>query len=209
MNNSLSSQSSSLRQDTAGISRLPVRLYHAGFQVIEKPDIHRGRRNADFGWGFYLTPDEDFAVKWAREQKDRRTFINRYDFDWDGLAVVRLQRDSAWFACLSANRAGAPDPYSGADVIAGPIANDILYDTQGLITSGFLTPQQSLRLLQLGPEYTQIALKTEKAASHLRFVDALEVDSARLAASRKLVLREEQVYQQLFAEELAKMLEEE
>ena len=208
MDKTLSPQSSCLQQDAPSISPLPVRLYHAGFQVIEKQDIHHGRRNADFGQGFYLTPDEDFAVKWAREQKGSHTYINRYDFDWDGLSVVRLQRDSVWFGCLRANRAGASDPYGGTDVIAGPIANDILYDTQGLITSGFLTPQQSLRLLLLGPGYTQIALKTERAASHLRFVDVLELDSARLAASREVVLREEHAYQQLFAEELAKMLEE-
>ena len=110
MDKTLSPQSSCLQQDAPSISPLPVRLYHAGFQVIEKPDIHHGRRNADFGQDFYLTPDEDFAVKWAREQKGSHTYINRYDFDWDGLSVVRLQRDSVWFGCLRANRAGASDP---------------------------------------------------------------------------------------------------
>ncbi len=29
-------------------------LYHTGFQIVEKPDILRGRANADFGQVFYL-----------------------------------------------------------------------------------------------------------------------------------------------------------
>ena len=24
-----------------------------------------GRKNADFGWGFYLSPDKDFIYRWA------------------------------------------------------------------------------------------------------------------------------------------------
>ncbi|MBQ3385479.1 MAG: DUF3990 domain-containing protein [Erysipelotrichaceae bacterium] len=28
-------------------------LYHTSNQIIENPDIHHGRKNADFGWGFF------------------------------------------------------------------------------------------------------------------------------------------------------------
>ena len=38
-----------------------MRLYHAGPVIIQEPDIYRGRKNADFGQGFYLTSDEEFA----------------------------------------------------------------------------------------------------------------------------------------------------
>ena len=31
------------------------------------PDFYRGRKNADFGQGFYLTPDREFAYRWAYE----------------------------------------------------------------------------------------------------------------------------------------------
>ena len=49
-----------------------LRLYHAGFQVIPSPDVRYGRKNADFGQGFYLTADKAFAQKCAREQKGRQ-----------------------------------------------------------------------------------------------------------------------------------------
>ena len=42
-------------------------LYHTSDREIRDPDIHYGRKNADFGWGFYLTPDKDFTYRWASE----------------------------------------------------------------------------------------------------------------------------------------------
>ena len=36
-------------------------LYHTGFHERRSPDIRAGRKNADFGQGYYLTPDRDFA----------------------------------------------------------------------------------------------------------------------------------------------------
>ncbi|MCR4955154.1 MAG: DUF3990 domain-containing protein, partial [Lachnospiraceae bacterium] len=53
------------------------------------------------------------------------------------------------------------------DVIIGPIANDTIYDTLGVLTSGFWSADQSLELLQIGPTYYQIVLKTPAAAKQL------------------------------------------
>lgn len=52
-------------------------LYHTSEQEIRVPDIHCGRKNADFGWGFYLTPDRDFTYRWAREN----AVVNEYELD--------------------------------------------------------------------------------------------------------------------------------
>ena len=38
-----------------------MKLYHAGKEEIREPDIYLGRKNADFGQGFYLTHDREFA----------------------------------------------------------------------------------------------------------------------------------------------------
>jgi hypothetical protein len=34
-----------------------MKLYHTGRTEIREPDIGHGRKNADSGPGFYLTPD--------------------------------------------------------------------------------------------------------------------------------------------------------
>ena len=31
-------------------------LYHTSYQIIREPDVRYGRKNADFGQGFYLSP---------------------------------------------------------------------------------------------------------------------------------------------------------
>ena len=50
-----------------------MHLYHTGTTPIPSPDIHHGRVNADFGQGFYLTPDADFTYRWAR----KNAIVNR------------------------------------------------------------------------------------------------------------------------------------
>ena len=46
-------------------------------------------------------------------------------------------------------------------MVIGPIANDTIFNTMGILSSGFLSPEEALELLRVGPAYTQVALKTE------------------------------------------------
>ena len=50
-------------------------LYHTGFLALPNPDVHYGRKNADFGQGFYLTPEKEFALRWAKERKDEESIL--------------------------------------------------------------------------------------------------------------------------------------
>lgn len=179
-------------------------LFHAGFSIVKEPDVSIGRKNADFGQGFYLTSDEEFARRWARERKGEQTIINTYLLDTDNLAVHRFARNEEWFDYIFGNRNFHPDELS-ADVIIGPIANDTIYDTFGIITSGFLKREDALRLLLIGPEYEQIALKTGKAAKQLKWTGAEVLHPDTIAGYRKLVASEEKEYQELFAEEMGRI----
>ena len=170
-------------------------LYHTGFDQIPCPDIHRGRKNADFGQGFYLTPEQSFAERWAKAQKGRETYVNVYALDETGLAVQRFVRDEAWFGYIRDNRAVRPDRYAEADVIVGTIANDTLYDTFGIITSGFLSDKQALQLLLAGPAYTQVVIKSERALGQLIWQSARVLSEAEMASSAALVRAEEESYQ--------------
>ncbi len=79
-------------------------LYHTVFQIIQHPDVHYGRKNADFGQGFYLTPNEAFARRWATPRIGERVFVNKYSFDESGLILHRFVRGETWFSYLFANR---------------------------------------------------------------------------------------------------------
>ena len=111
-----------------------MRLYHTGREIIKIPDITIGRKNADFGQGFYLSDDLEFSRRWVRE---RIPYVNIYELDENDLVIHRFSRDINWFSCIFRNRRGLVYEIA-ADVIIGPIANDTIYDTFGIITSGLL-----------------------------------------------------------------------
>lgn len=182
-----------------------MRLYHTGFAVIPSPDLLRGRKNADFGQGFYLTDDVAFSRRWARHRSCEVTYLNSYELDCTGLRVKVFDRDAAWFDYIFRNRRGEKDALAAYDVIVGPIANDTIYDTWGITTSGFLPREQALRLLSIGPQYRQIVIKTTAAAARLRFLGAEALTAEEIARYRETVLREEQQFQTAFAALLEEM----
>ena len=166
-----------------------MRLYHTGDREIPCPDLRRGRRNADFGQGFYLTPDRAFTCRWA----GRNAVVNTYDFDETGLTIRRFDRDPDWFDYILRNRR-ASDSLT-ADAVIGPIANDTLFDTMGIIGSGLLPAEKAWKLLLIGPAYTQVAVKTEKALAQLRWLGAETITGLDETLRRQ----EEDAYQEAFA----------
>lgn len=116
-----------------------IRVFHTGYEEIPSPDIRYGRKNADFGQGFYLSGSDAFAGKWARQRKDADIIVNSYELCLTGLALKRFSRDEEWLGYIFANRGGYDDSLAQFDVIAGPIANDTIYDTLGIFTSGVLS----------------------------------------------------------------------
>lgn len=164
-----------------------MKLYHTSQIEIPMPELFYGRKNADFGQGFYLTPEREFACRWAFED----AVVNEYELVTTALSVHRFSRDAEWYDYIIRNRHGKDTRKE--DIILGPIANDTIFDTMGIISSGYLSPEEALRLLSIGPEYTQLAIKTERALKNLRWIGA-----ERIAAPKEN--REElEAYQRAFA----------
>lgn len=83
-------------------------------------------------------------------------------------------------------------------MVIGPIANDTIFDTLGIISSGYLKPEDALKLLLIGPEYTQVAIKTERAAGHLRWLRSEKIERVDAATLKK----EQHAYLELLAREM-------
>ena len=177
-----------------------IKVFHAGYVEIKAPDIHRGRINADLGQGFYLSDNYEFASRWVREKKGADIIVNSYELDESGLVIKRFDRDAEWFRYVFSNRRSMPDGLKDVDVIIGPIANDTIYNTMGIMTSGFLTDEEALKLLSVGPMYSQIVLKSQKAADNLHFVASEVLTKEVIEANKRIVAAEEDEYLQLFAE---------
>ena len=179
-----------------------LKLYHTSNIELKKPDVNYGRRNADFGGGFYLSASSEFAQKWA---SNRKAIINEYTFDLTELSIKRFSLDTEWFEYISKNRAGYPDVLGKTDVIIGPIANDTLYDTYGIITSGLVSSEDSLNLLSVGKRYIQFNIKTEKAASHLKWKGSKQLNQAQIEAAQKALRAEEKEFREVFWNALNKL----
>ncbi|MBR1797740.1 MAG: DUF3990 domain-containing protein [Clostridiales bacterium] len=179
---------------------MTLTLYHTGYEIIREPQINYGRSNADFGPGFYLSDDEEFSKRWARIRDGKDTYINKYMLHTDDLNIKTFSRELDWFDYIYTNRSGRKDLYPDHDMIIGPIANDTVYDTYGILTSGLLDRQKALDVLLIGPEYKQIVIKSQKAINALEFLDAVKLTEAEIMSYRETVEREEADFQEKFGE---------
>lgn len=177
-------------------------LYHTSDQEIRIPNLEIGRKNADFGKGFYLSDNLEFSKRWARESKGHMPVINCYHLDLEGLKVLYLERNADWYNYIFKNRRAEKDIYASADVIIGPIANDTLFDTMGILTSGILSAEQALDYYKIGPEYMQIVLKSSNAVRKLKWVSLISLDKEELISNQKILRQEEESFQTEFAEKL-------
>ena len=172
-----------------------MKLYHTSTLELKNPDINYGRRNADFGGGFYLSDSLEFARKWAN---DKKNCVNFYTLDLSGLNIKRFERDEEWFDYIANNRVGNKDKYSDYDVVIGPVANDTLFDTYGIIFSGLISGEDALKLLKVGKQFTQINIKSEKAASHLIWNGSEILQPDEIINSKTLLHSEEAEFRKAF-----------
>ena len=152
-------------------------VYHGGTEKIESPICKFGRRNLDFGQGFYLTDIRKQAAEWAKQVADRRKeapIINRYRLNRDailgeGRCKVFTAYDRDWLQFIVASRHGehVADSY---DYIEGGVANDRVIDTVNLYMSGLMDEHTALlRLSQHQPNNQMCILSQELINRYLVF----------------------------------------
>lgn len=152
-------------------------LYHGSNLTVSEPKLVIQNRFLDFGYGFYTTTNKvqaiGFADKVTKRRKEGITTVSIYEIDeekaFEECSVLRFNAPNAeWLDFVSENRAGN---YSGKqyNFIYGPVANDDVYTTFTLYTSGVLTKEQTIEALKVKKLYNQLVLTSEKALSYLEF----------------------------------------
>lgn len=87
-----------------------------------------------------------------------------------------LSFDSAnerWLNFVSANRIGETIQ-SVSDLIIGPVANDDVYQTFLLYTTGVLNKEQTLEALKVKKLFNQYVFATDRALECLKFLRVLQ-----------------------------------
>lgn len=70
-------------------------LYHGSYLEIAEPDLTHSRPNVDFGYGFYVTPLHDQAVKWCGRFKRSGKDTTDYDLVIGGVANDSFRSEEA------------------------------------------------------------------------------------------------------------------
>lgn len=167
-----------------------MKLYHGSQNVIEKPIWGAGRKDNDYGLGFYCTDSLDFAREWACVDMGVDGFANEYELDTTGLEIVDLCSGDYhilnWLAVLLENRIVEnlgplqqtgrdyilrnflPD-YRGADVVRGYRADDSYFSFARAFLAGSISLSQLNRAMHLGNLGIQTVLVSEKAFQRLEY----------------------------------------
>ena len=164
-------------------------LYHGSQKVVEEPTFGLGKKNKDFGLGFYCTENEALAKEWAVSSL-RDGFCNRYTLDVEYMNILNLNSPDFtilnWIAVLVEHR-----PFSiktpvarrarqylidnfginvnTYDLIKGYRADDSYFDYAESFLNNGISVDQLAKAMKLGKLGEQIVLKSQFAFSEIHF----------------------------------------
>ena len=166
-----------------------ITIYHGSKQIVEVPAFGLGKKNNDFGLGFYCTQSDDLAREWAVSSL-QDGFANRYSIDTEYLNVLNLNSPDYtilnWIAVLLEHRlfsiktpvARRAKHYlidifsvnvNAFDIVTGYRADDSYFDYAESFLNNGISVEQLARAMRLGKLGEQIVVKSQYAFSKLKF----------------------------------------
>ena len=166
-----------------------ITIYHGSDKIVEQPVFGEGKKNNDFGLGFYCTASEELAKEWAVSSL-RDGFSNRYTIDTEYLNVLNLNSPDYtilnWIAVLVEHRlfsiktpiARKAKKYlidnfgvnvNAFDMITGYRADDSYFDYAESFLNNGISVEQLARAMRLGKLGEQIVIKSKYAFSMLKY----------------------------------------
>ena len=164
-------------------------VYHGSKQIVDIPTFGLGRKNNDFGLGFYCTESSDLAKEWAVSSLSDG-FANRYTLDTEYLNILNLNSPDYtilnWIAVLVQHRlfsiktpvARRAKQYlvehfginvNAYDLITGYRADDSYFDYAEAFLNNAITVEQLSHAMQLGKLGEQIVIKSKFAFSKIKY----------------------------------------
>jgi len=155
-----------------------MKLYHGSNLIVSEPKLLTRYRELDFGAGFYTTPNLKQALSFSKRvtewREDGEAVVSIYEFD-NERALKELNclnftaADEPWLDFVVANRRGL-SKHKDYDIVSGAVANDDVYTTITLYTSGQIDKVTAIRRLEARKLYHQIMFATNRALAFLEFV---------------------------------------
>ena len=158
-----------------------ITVFHGSVVEVSKPLVILGRKNLDFGQGFYVTDIKEQAVRWATRMATRRLsapVLNTYTFDReearDNYRYLRFEAyDKAWLDFIVASRKGQQQ-WKAYDVIEGGVANDNVIDTVEDYIHGRMSAEAALTELSKHQPNNQICILNQEVIDrYLHFKESV------------------------------------
>ena len=156
-------------------------VYHGSTQEVQHPLCLVGRKNLDFGQGFYVTNIRQQAIDWAvrrAHNRQEQPVLNRYllfreAFITEGRSLVFNAYDEEWFDFIVASRM-EQNPSLGYDYIEGGVANDRVIDSINLYMQGLMTKEVALQRLAEHQPNNQMCLLSQHLTDKYLIFDGTE-----------------------------------
>lgn len=158
-----------------------ITVYHGGTEKVENPISGFGRKNLDFGQGFYVTNLREQAVTWANNMAQNRNMpamLNRYRLDKNAIlkgakCKVFKAYDEEWLKFIVGNRSGE-NLAKEYDYVEGGVANDRVVDTVNLYLAGLIDLSLALRELSRHQPNNQMCILNQDIIDKYLIYDGTE-----------------------------------
>ena len=147
-----------------------MEIYHGSNTAVSDPLAQAGRRNLDFGRGFYTTRLKSQAQKWAlliaSRKKNTQGVITTYELNEECLVSGEYVYknfpvyDMEWLDFVVACRNGRDE--TNYDIVEGGVANDQVIDTVEDYENHRITAEQALDQLNFKKPNNQICFRRQE-----------------------------------------------
>ena len=162
---------------------MKITVYHGSYTEIKNPMTNVGRKNLDFGQGFYLTNIKEQAEAWSkiiatRKGKNIKPIVNVYNFDYFrtkniGYRFNEFETYNIEWLKFVVDCHNGKDVFSDYDIVIGGVANDKVIDTVEDYEKGIITAEQALGQLRYKDVNHQICILNQEIIDYcLEFVES-------------------------------------
>jgi hypothetical protein len=165
-----------LKYYKTGIYRGKMKVYHGSDTLILDIDLTQSKAHKDFGKGFYVTENRQYAEICAREtaqSQNKQGIVTEFIFDEGALNDCRFNTlrfetyNEAWLNFVTANRnEDLTAKIHDFDIIEGPIAPFYIDDYR----KGMITGKESSARLKHEEIIFQICFCTVKSLQTLKIL---------------------------------------
>jgi len=162
---------------------MTITLYHGSYIEVKNPLVNIGRKNLDFGQGFYLYNSKSEAESWAkiasnRKDDDFKPIVNVYNFDYFRTKNIGYRFNEfetyniEWLNFVVDCRKGK-DVFSDYDIVIAGSIDDEIANIVVDYEKGIITAEQALGQLRYKDVNHQICILNQEIIDYcLEFVES-------------------------------------